>query len=320
MMKISILGTGAYGLALSFMFHENYHNISMWTAFKEEKELLEKERKYEKVLPNIKIPEEIEFTCDMEKCLENSDLVVLAVPAKAFESVCIQLKKYIKKEPILIASKGIENESLRFLHEIVREHILENNIAVISGPTFAIDMASKEKIALTLASQDEEVRTFIRSILENKYLKIEETNDMVSAEVCGAYKNIVAIGAGILEGLNVSVSTKCRFLTDTFKEMKNLIISLGGNTEYMISYAGFGDFILTCTSDKSRNYTLGKMIGSKQNKETIDEYVKNTTIEGLYTLKSIQKMMNEKNIELSLIPVLSSIIEGKRNPEDIINI
>ena len=182
-MKISILGTGAYGLALSFMFHENYHNISMWTAFEEEKKMLETERRYEKVLPNIKIKEEINFTCDMKECLENSDLVVLAIPANAFENVCIQLKEYIKNQPILIASKGIEKESLKFLHEIVLEHIPQNAVAVISGPTFAIDMALKEKTALTLASQDEDTRTFIRSLLENQYLKIEETNDIIGTEV-----------------------------------------------------------------------------------------------------------------------------------------
>lgn len=319
MMKISILGTGAYGLALSFMFHENYHNISMWTAFEEEKKMLETERRYEKVLPNIKIKEEINFTCDMKECLENSDLVVLAIPANAFENVCIQLKEYIKNQPILIASKGIENESIKFLHEIVLEYIPQNKVAVISGPTFAIDMALKEKTALTLASQDEDTRTFIRSLLENQYLKIEETNDIIGTEVCGAYKNVVAIASGIVEGLNVSISTKCRFLTDSFKDMEKLITSLGGNKESINSYAGFGDFILTCTSDKSRNFTLGKMIGSKESKEKINDYIKNTTIEGLYTLKSIQKIMKEKNIELSLIPILSSIIDGV-DAENILNI
>ena len=317
-MKISIIGTGAYGLALSMMFYENKHKIYMWTAFEEEKNMLVKIRKYEKVLPGVNIPEDIVFTCDLKEATLNSDLIVLAIPAGAFESVCMQLKDFVQNIPILIASKGIENESLRFLHEIVEENIKNTEIAAISGPTFAIDMALKERCALTLASNNNQTRSFIKNILENPYLKINESDDIIGTEICGAYKNVVAIASGILDGLQVSVSTKCRFLTDAFLEMKDLIIALGGKEDSILSYAGFGDFILTCTSPKSRNFTLGQMIGSKENQEKINDYIQNTTIEGLYTLKTVQKIMIEKNVSLKLIPILSSIIEGKKEAEEIL--
>lgn len=314
-MKISILGSGAYGIALSFMFHENKHDITLWTKFEEEKEMLEKERKNEKILPNIILPQEYHISTDLKECVENADLIVLAIPAEFIESTCNEMKNYIQKPKILIASKGIDNKTGAFLYEIVQKYFKEATLAVISGPTFAIDLARLHPSALTLASKDSVLRKNIKKALQNQYLMIEELDDIPGVSVCGAYKNIVAIASGILEGLSCSITTKAMFLTAAFNEMKTLILALGGNEKTMLSFSGYGDFLLTCTSEKSRNFTLGTMLGSKKDKEDINHYIQNTTIEGLYTLNSILKIMEQKNIELLLVPTLSEIIKGNMEPE-----
>lgn len=317
-MKVTILGAGAYGLALSRMFYENTKNIVIWTKFEDEKEMLDKERCHKKVLKDFKIPNEIIFTTDMKEAVKDSSLVVIATPAAFIDSTVKELCTYDSNIPILIASKGIERETCLFAHDVVKKYIKHDKIAVISGPTFAVDIVSLVPVGLSIASKDEDTINLVTKLLSNKYLKLRATDDMLGVEICGSIKNVIAIASGIIDGMGLPISTKAMFITESLHDIKELIDALGGKKYTILSFAGFGDLLLTCTSEKSRNFTLGKIIGEGKSKEEIDEYMNNTTIEGLYTLKSIYQLLNDKKVSMPIIDLVNDIIYNGKDKKELI--
>lgn len=304
-MNITILGCGAYGTALAHMFKENNCNIKMWNKFDNIFPALEKE------LPNIK------FTTNMKESLLHSELIVIAIPVAFLDEVGKELSKNYNNQEILIASKGISiNEGL-FASQIITKYINTPNIGAISGGTFAIDMKSKKVMGLTLGTTSNNLTTKVKKTLQNKYLKIQYTNDLIGVQICGAIKNVMAIGFGILDGANYPESSRFLFLTEAIYEINKLIKELNGHDSTIMSYAGIDDIMMTCTSSKSRNYSLGKLIGEKQNQKIIEEYKKNTTVEGLGTALAIHNLSKKKNINLNICNIIYNILY---NNEDSLNL
>lgn len=311
-MKIGILGAGAYGMAMASVFDNNGHKIKIWSNSEEEVNLLLTNHKSNKI--DYIIPDDFVITTDMKLVVMDADIIVIAVPSEFVRNVCMELNKYFKEEQIIcIASKGIENNSCLFMDDVVRQCIKTDNIAVISGGTFAEDMVKEVPVGLTLATKSKLAGDIILKAMENDYVKIQITDDIIGTEICGSIKNVFAIAAGMLEGMKYPESTKSLFMTEVIKDIKFLIKSLGGKEETILSFAGIGDILLTCSSSKSRNYTLGKMIGEERERQEIKKYIDSSTIEGLYTLNSIKKLLNDKEIEMPIIDLISDIIMGKKN-------
>lgn len=312
-MKVGILGTGAYGMALASIFYNNKHEIKMWTNSPEEMNLLLKDRRSDKI--NYNIPKEIIITTDMKLVIEEADIIVIAVPAKFVNNVSLELKKYYKNNQIIcIASKGIEQNSCLFLYDVVTKNIKTNKIAIVSGGTFAVDIINEVPVGLTLATSSNHTKEVVTKAMKNNYVKIRSTRDIIGTEICGSIKNVIAIASGILGGMGYPESTSAMFITESLHDIKTLIKALGGNKKTILSFAGFGDLLLTCTSYKSRNYTLGKIIGERKPKEEIDNYINTTTIEGLYTLKSIKKLLKNKKIKMPIIDLIYNIIVNNEDP------
>lgn len=318
-MKITILGAGAFGLALASIFKENKNSVTVWSRFEEEVILLKKNNTNEKI-KNIKLPEDIKYTSDLNLAIENSEIVVIAIPAQFVDNLVKQLKPIVKKQYILIASKGIENDTFSFLEEVVRRGINTRKIAVISGPTFAVDIANKYPVGFTLASRSWMTREVIKKTLVNSHVKVRASRDVVGVEVCGSIKNVISIAAGMIEGMNYPESTKAMFITESLHDLKNLIKALGGNKKTILTFAGFGDLLMTATSTKSRNFTFGKMLGENKSKEEIEKYRKETTIEGLYTLESIYKLIKKKKVYMPIIYLIKDIVDGKKEAKCLIDL
>lgn len=317
-MNVSIIGTGAYGIALALMFHKNNCNIKMWTKFEEEKNSILKNRINEKVLPGVKLPDDITISTNFNEVVENAKLIVIAVPAGFVDDISVLLKDVIKKDQyVLIASKGIERDSCLFVTDIFTKHIKSRKYAVISGPSFAVDMVTNCPIGMSIASSNKQTIKLVKSLLENDSLKLRETKDVIGVEICGSIKNVIAIAAGILDGLGFPESTQAMFITESVHDIKELINKLGGDKKTILSFAGFGDLLLTATSKKSRNFTYGYMLGKKERKEKIDSYVQNTTIEGLYTIKSIYKLLKNKKVKIPIINLIYDIIENKKTVDEL---
>lgn len=313
-MKIAILGCGAYGLALSEMFSQNNCEITMWTKFDHELEDLKENHTNTKVLPNFRINKDIKLTTDLEEAIKGKNLIVIAIPVKFVTNTIIELKKYIKKtQHICIASKGIEQGSLLFIYSIIKKYIHTKRIAVISGGSFAVDMICHVPIGLSLATKNKGTEKLIIKTLQNKYLRLMPTKDILGTEMYGAIKNVIAIASGMIDGMGLPESTKCMFITKSLNDVMNLIYSLGGNKGSILSYAGLGDLLLTCTSQKSRNYSLGRLYGERKDQKEIENYINNTTIEGLYTLTSIHDIIKKKGLKMPIIDLIYDIIYNNKD-------
>lgn len=317
-MKVTILGSGAYGIALALMFNENKCDITLWEKFEEHAKQLRETRINDRVLPNVLIPKNIKIMSDLEESIKNSELIVIAIPAGFVDEVAAELSKYIKKgQHICIATKGIEQDTCLFIDDVVQKYIKTKNIAAISGPSFAVDIANHVPIGLTLATKNKKTAALIHQGLENKTLKLRDTDDLVGTEICGSIKNVIAIAAGMIDGMGLPESTQAMLITESLHDIKELIKALGGDGKTILSFAGFGDLLLTCTSTKSRNFSFGRLIGSGTSKDEIDNYINNTTIEGLYTLKSIHKLIKNKKVDIPIIDLIHDIVFYDKDPNEI---
>lgn len=315
MNEISIIGTGAYGLAIALALLKKNKHIRMWVESEEKAKFLNKNRKNSGLLPNIEIPETIEFSNDYEYVIKDSKIVFIAVAAKFVNPVTKDLSEYnLKGKHFCILSKGIEQNTCEFVTEVFKRNIKTKNLSVISGPSFAIDLANNQPIGLSIASKNKESMNIIKKCLENDTLKLRPTNDIIGVELCGSIKNVIAIAAGILEGLGYAESTRSFLITESLHDIKSLIYGLSGNKKTILSFAGVGDLLLTATSTKSRNYSYGLLIGQKKLKEA-EEYVASTTVEGYYTLKSIYTLVRRKKIDMPIINLIYQIIINKKDPE-----
>lgn len=307
-MKVTILGTGAYGLALASILIENKNDVVMWTTFEQEKKELLETKKSPKLNGYI-LDDNISITTNLEEAIDGSKLIVLAIPTAFITDVCKNLKNYIKSgQHICIASKGIEQGTCLFIHDMVAKQIKTKNIGAISGPSFAIDLVKKVPVGLSVASKNKKTRELIREAFVNDHFKLYPTTDIIGIEVCGSVKNIIAIASGMIDGLGYPISTQALLITQSLHDIKALIHALGGNKKTVLSFAGFGDILLTCTSEKSRNYCFGKLIGSGASKEEIEKYKNTITVEGLYTLKSIHKLIKNKKIKIPTINIIYDIV------------
>lgn len=315
MNNIAIIGTGAYGLSIALTLLKKNKHIKMWVESEERADFLNKNRKNSGILPNIEIPESIEFSNDYEHVINDSKIIFIAVAAKFVNLVTKELSKYnLKDKHFCILSKGIEQNTCEFVTEVFKRNIKTKNLSVISGPSFAIDLANNEPIGLSIASKNKDSMNLIKKTLENDTLKLRPTNDIIGVELCGSIKNVIAIAAGILEGLGYAESTRSFLITESLHDIKSLIYGLNGNKKTILSFAGVGDLLLTATSTKSRNYSYGLLIGQKKLKEA-EEYVSTTTVEGYYTLKSIYTLVRRKKIDMPIINLIYQIIINKKEPE-----
>lgn len=316
-MKVCILGSGAYGIALGSIFNNNKHNVYLWTFSKEEEKLLNSTRKSDK-LPSYEIPKNIKITSSIKRAINKANLVVIAVPAFAVDSVSNLISKYINKDMhILLATKGIENDTCDFLTDVIERYINSNKLAVISGPSFAKDIVLNVPIGLSLATTNVRTKNFIKKLMENNNVKLRDTQDIIGVQICGAIKNVMAIASGILDGMKVTDSTKALFLTESLNDIKELIDALGGNKKTILSFSGFGDILMTCTSSNSRNFTYGHLIGEGKLNEA-KTYGENTTVEGIYTLKSIKELIKKEHVKMPIVDLISDIIIGDKDKEEIL--
>ena len=314
-MKIGLFGTGAYGMALSSILSHNRHTVTMWTKFEQEADDLRTKRGNEKLIPNFKIDKDVEVTTSVEECVREKDLLIIAIPAAFVTDLCKEMKPYIKDNHIIIATKGIEQGTGLFMNQIIEKTLDTRNVAVISGPSFAIDITSKMPVGLSIASKAPETILLARKALQNNYIKLRESTDVEGVEICGSIKNVIALSAGMLAGLKANESTKAMLIAEALHDMESILDAFHCDKRTVLSFAGIGDLLLTCTTEKSRNYSFGKLLGEQPDKKEIEEYLKNTTVEGYYTLESIYQLLKDKQVSIPIIDLIYEIVVRGKNPE-----
>lgn len=317
-MKIGVFGTGAYGLALTSILRENNNEVVMWTKFEDEKNLLISNRGNDKLLPGYRLDNSVKITTNISDCASDKDLLIIVIPAQFVLDLCNKLSSYVDETTkICIASKGIEKNSGYFISDIVKEMLTTEKIAVVSGPTFAKDIIVKKPVGLSLATKDMGMQAIVETVFSNDHVKLRATEDTIGVEICGSIKNVMAIAAGILDGLNATESTKAMFLTESLHDIEEIIDIFDGDKKTILSYAGFGDIILTCTSTSSRNYSFGQVVASN-NKEDINNYLNNNTVEGYDTLIAIYKLLGQKRVDVPIIDLIYRIIDNELEPQELL--
>lgn len=308
-MKIAILGAGALAIALSKLLENKGHKIIMWTKFEAEKELLITKRENEKLFPGVKLDEKVVVTNDIVECITGAEVILNVLPFIAVKDT-IELMKphYDKNQVIISATKGIDEEEFVTTTELLEQGIGAIKIAALSGPSFAIDIVNKDEISFMLGTTSKEAEEYARQILENDSIKLETTTDIKGIQLAGGIKNAIAVGAGMLAGLNSSDSTKAAYLATGMADMAKALVSLGGIKETTYSFAGVGDLMLTCMSPTSRNFTFGYYLGQGLNVDEAFKMMNNKTVEGYKVIRALKKYSEKKDVPFYTIPILYDIV------------
>lgn len=320
-MNIGLIGAGAYGQAMAMMLLKNNNNVVMWTENEEKYEFYKENSEIKSLINGVKIPQKIKLTNDIKEASLNKDIIFIMTTAHYVGEICDKINPYITKKTIIcIASKGIENISCKFLSDIAYEKLKTKHIAIISGPSFAIDMANNYPVGLSIASLSKKTIKLIKQSLVSDSVKLRETTDLIGVQICGSIKNVIALAAGMLDGMNYPESTQSFLITESLNDIKELIKALGGNPKTCLSFAGLGDLLLTCTSTKSRNFKFGKLVGSGASKEIQNKFLEENTVEGYYTLHSVYKLVKKKKIKMPIIDVIYKIIVNNNNPHELVTL
>lgn len=315
-MKIGIIGTGALGIAFEQILSKS-HNVIMWTKFSEEKEELETYRENKKFLPNVIINNNVKITNELSD-LKDTELIIIAIPFVAVADIAYDMKNWYNGQAICSTTKGIADDDFKTTTQILQEVLDTDKICALSGPSFAIEIINGHPIHLMLGTKNRDVADEVLKLFRDTNLNLEYTEDMIGIQLAGAIKNAIAIGAGMLEGLDEADSTKAAYLATGEKELAKLLEMLGGNNQTAYSYAGIGDLILTCTSEKSRNFTFGKLLGQGLTTDKAFETLGGKTVEGFNIIRALNEFVDKSTEDSKLIRTLYDIVFNNANSENIV--
>ena len=321
MAKISVIGSGGWGIALTILLHKNGHNLIIWSFDKKEAEELKINRQNKTKLPNILLPEDIKVTNNLKEAVDNKDILVLAVPSKAIRSVSKSLKDIIKDNQIIVnVAKGLEEDTLKTMTDIIEEELKEKNpqVAVLSGPSHAEEVGKGIPTTCVVSAHNKELTLHLQNIFMNPSFRVYRSPDMIGVEIGGALKNVIALAAGIADGLNYGDNTKAALITRGIKEISSLGVAMGGEQSTFYGLTGLGDLIVTCASMHSRNRRAGILLGQGK---TLDEAIKevNMVVEGVYSAKSALMAAKKYNIEIPIIEQVNAVLFENKNAAEAVN-
>ena len=298
--KIAVIGSGGWGCAVAVMLLANGNDVTLWSWKEEEKEAIRKNGENKEFLPGVKISGEIHLTCDIS-CVSDKDLIVLAVPSRAVRSTLKAMADYVKKDtPLVILSKGLEDKTLKTMSEIAEEEVKNCIPVALSGPSHAEEVARKVPTAIVAACKNTDTAKFVQEIFMCEYFRVYTNDDILGVEIGGALKNVIALCAGITDGIGFGDNTKAALMTRGIKEIARLGTKMGANESTFYGLAGIGDLIVTCTSMHSRNRRAGILIGEgKTLKEALDEV--HMVVEGVYSSAAAYELSKKMNVEMPII-------------------
>ena len=321
MAKISVIGSGGWGIALTILLHKNGHDLTIWSFDKKEAEELKKTRQKKTKLPNILLPEDIKVTDDLREAVDDKDILILAVPSKAIRSVSKSLKNIIKDNQIVVnVAKGLEEDTLETMTDIIEEELKDKNpkVAVLSGPSHAEEVGRGIPTTCVVSAHNKELTLYLQNIFMNPSFRVYTSPDMLGVEIGGALKNVIALAAGIADGLNYGDNTKAALITRGIKEIASLGVAMGGEQSTFYGLTGLGDLIVTCASMHSRNRRAGILLGQGK---TLDEAIKevNMVVEGVYSAKSALMAAKKYNVEIPIIEQVNAVLFENKNAAEAVN-
>ena len=317
MAKVSVLGSGSWGSAMAMCLANNGHSILLWSRNEQTTEELTKTHINEKYLPGVVLPENINFTSDISQCAD-AEVIIVATPSHTVRQVCKVISPYIKDGQIIVSiSKGFDEENYHRLSQVIQEEISNCTVAAMSGPSHAEEVVKKLPTTNVVACKDIEVAKHIQKIFMSEHFRIYTTDDIVGVELGGSLKNVIALCAGISDGLGYGDNTKAALMTRGMAEIIRLGLAMGAKYETFTGLSGIGDLIVTCTSMHSRNRRAGILIGQGKSPEEAQREVK-MVVEGVKTAKAVKHLSDRHNIEMPISQVAYEVLfEGMSVKESV---
>lgn len=312
--NVMVVGSGGWGTASAKHLCELGHNVTLWSWKEEESQRLKNDLENKEFLPSIKLSDKINFTSDIS-LVKDKDLIVLVTPSKVIRHTASQMAPFVTKDtPIVILSKGIEKESLKTLSEVVKEEIPQSKVAVMSGPSHAEEVARKIPTANICACEDIQVSEFIQNIFMSETFRVYTGDDVIGVELGGALKNVIALCAGIIDGIGFGDNTKAALMTRGTKEIARLGVKMGAKEETFYGLSGMGDLIVTCTSMHSRNRRAGILIGKGYSlKEAIDEV--HMVVEGVENAVASYELSKKYDVSMPIVEKAYEVLYMDKNPK-----
>lgn len=312
MINIGIMGSGSWGIALAILLHDNGHSVTVWSYDKNECAHLMEHRHHPVSLPGVYIPESISITNYLEEAIEGKDIILLAIPSQFVRQNVECFAPHIKDHQIIVnVAKGLENDTLFRLSQVVQEFLPKSSIVVLSGPSHAEEVAQKIPTAVVAASEDESAAETVQDLFMNPYFRIYTTTDVIGVELGGALKNVIALAAGISDGLGLGDNSKAALMTRGISEITRLGLAMGADIHTFGGLTGIGDLIVTCTSMHSRNRRAGILIGKGAATEEALKEVK-MVVEGVHTAKAAHAFAKKYDVEMPIIEQMHKVLfQGK---------
>ena len=315
MAKITVLGSGGWGMALAISAFNNRNQVTLWSPFEDEVKNLRESRTNERLLRGVFLPQGIDITTDLS-VVKGDDITIIATPSTAVRSVAKQLSEYKKDGIVVNVSKGFESESLKFLSDVISEEMPDVKVVALSGPSHAEEVARNIPTSLVSASNSITAAQIVQDIMSSDNLRVYTATDLIGVELGGAIKNVIAIAAGFCDGLGLGDNSKAALITRGLAEMTRLGVRMGAKEYTFAGLTGIGDLIVTCTSRHSRNNRFGYKVGSGTSIKTALEEV--GTVEGYYATDNVYKLSKKYNMELPIISECYAVLYGNRNVNDVV--
>ena len=308
MAKISVLGSGSWGLALALLLHNNGHEVLLWSARPENARKLREKRENPDRLPGVRLPDEIDVLTDLERALKDVDVTVLAVASPYIRSTAHKMASFVcRDQKIVNVAKGIEEKTLKTLSEVIEEEIPQGNVAVLSGPSHAEEVSRGLPTTCVVSARKKETAEYLQGLFMSPVFRVYTTPDMLGVELGGALKNVIALAAGTADGLGYGDNTKAALITRGIAEMARLGVKMGAKLETFAGLSGIGDLIVTCASVHSRNRRAGYLMGQGYTmKQAMDEV--QMVVEGVYSAKAAKALAEKYNVEMPIIMEVNKLL------------
>ncbi len=318
--KIAVLGAGSWGTALAVLLAKKGYEVKLWVYLKEEYEAILRNKENKRYLPGVSLPSNINPCLDIKEAVDGQELILLTVPSQAISSTVRKIAGFTVDRPIIIsAAKGLEENSYKRLSQVIEEEIPEARVAVLSGPSHAEEVGREIPTTVTCSSGDKEAAERIQDVFMGPYFRVYTNPDIIGVETGGALKNIIALAAGVSDGLGYGDNTKAALMTRGVSEMARLGVAMGAATLTFAGLSGIGDLIVTCTSMHSRNRKAGILIGQGK---TLDQALEQVgmVVEGVTTCKAAYELAQEMNVEMPITQQLYKILFQGQDPASAVDI
>ena len=308
MAKVSVLGAGSWGTALSLLLCKNGHEVTLWSALEDEVRMLCEKREHESKLPGVRLPEDMKITADLEDSLQDPDVAVLAVPSPFTRSTAHRMAPFVKKGQIIVnVAKGVEEHTLMTLSEIISEEIPQADVCVLSGPSHAEEVGKGLPTTCVVSAEKRETAEYLQGIFMSPVFRVYTTPDILGVELGGALKNVIALAAGTADGLGYGDNTKAALITRGIAEISRLGTKMGARAETFYGLSGIGDLGVTCASVHSRNRKAGYLMGKGYTMQEAMDEVK-MVVEGVYSARAAKSLAEKYQVEMPIIEEVNKVL------------